>query len=144
MSGSKDLRNFEKVALDTNIFIYYSNQDSEYTSYTNKIFTRLEKNKLKASTSLITLAELLALKAPENMVKILEESFLTTPNLSIVPFDQKIAIEAARIRRQYGFRLPDAIQLASAIEAGAQVFITNDLRLKPFLELEIVLLNKIK
>lgn len=36
---------------------------------------------------------------------------------------------AAELRAQYRFRTPDAIQLASAIEVGADVFLTGDVDL---------------
>lgn len=39
--------------------------------------------------------------------------------------DHNLALEAAEIRRGYGFRLPDAIQLATAL--SAKVILLNEL-----------------
>ena len=63
------------------------------------------------------------------------------PNLNIIDVDYKIALEAARIKREYKFRLPDSIQLATALIGKAQAFVTNDQRLKKFQELPIVMLS---
>lgn len=139
----KALREFKKVALDTNVFIYYYRQSPDFIFYADKVFTLLAENKLKAITSLLTLAELLSFKAPEGKIKELEDSFLGTPNLSIAPFDQVVAKDAARIRRVYNFRLPDAIQLATALRARVKVFITNDQRLSQFKELQIFSLSQL-
>lgn len=143
MNGNINLKQIKKVALDTNIFIYYYHQYPEFIAFADKVFTLLVENKLKAVTSLITLTELLSLQAPDDKIKDLEDSFLSTPNLSIIPFDQKIAEDAARIRRVYGFRLPDAIQLASALEAQAQAFITNDQNLQKFKKIKVLLISQI-
>ena len=66
--------------------------------------------------------------------------FLETPNLKIKNLDSEIAIEAARIRRKYGFQTPDAIELATAVVAKADAFITNDKRLMKFNEIKVKLL----
>ncbi|WP_273698707.1 PIN domain-containing protein [Syntrophothermus sp.] len=40
-----------------------------------------------------------------------------------------IAVRSAQIRAEYRLRTPDAIQLATAIESQATLFVTNDLKL---------------
>ena len=57
--------------------------------------------------------------------------------------DRTITVEAARIRREYGFRLPDSIQLATALFGKANALITNDERLKKFKELKVINLKDI-
>ena len=49
---------------------------------------------------------------------------------------------AAEVRREYGFRLPDSIQLATALHSKSQAFVTNDRRLKKFKELPAILLSE--
>jgi len=44
----------------------------------------------------------------------------------VAPFDAETAVEAARIRSAYRLRLPDAIQVATAIRAGAAALITHN------------------
>lgn len=41
----------------------------------------------------------------------------------------------------YHFKIPDAIHLAAALEAGCQVFLTNDARLRSFRGLDVEALS---
>jgi predicted nucleic acid-binding protein len=47
----------------------------------------------------------------------------------IVPLSRLVIDRAAVIRAQHGFKTPDAIHLAAALESGCDVFLTNDQRL---------------
>lgn len=132
------------VALDSNIFIYNLEENPEFVKFTDLIFKRLILNKIKAATSIISLTEILSYQRTSNAVKQLTEDFLSTPNLEVFDIDQQIAVEAARIRREYGFRLPDAIQLATALRSKAQAFISNDKKITKFKELSIILLSDIR
>lgn len=93
-------------------------------------------------TSVLTLVELLSFKAKEQALEKLESELLLVSNLSIIDVSPNIAKETARIRREYGFRLPDATQLATAKLNKVQAFITNDKRLKKFKELQVISLNQ--
>lgn len=132
------------ISLDTNIFIYYFQRNKHFGEKAKKVFETLTTGKNKAATSIITLTEILYLKSSETEVDLLKHAFLQTPNLTIITVDQEIAIEAARIRRHYGFRLPDSMHLATALLNKADVFITNDVRLLKFKEIKVVLLTKFK
>jgi predicted nucleic acid-binding protein len=43
-----------------------------------------------------------------------------------MPLSADIANQSARLRARYNLRTPDAIHLATALAANADVFITND------------------
>lgn len=131
------------VALDSNIFIYNLEENSEFVKFTDLIFKRLIANKLKAVTNIISLTEILSFQKTSDVIKQLTEDFFSTPNLEVFDVDQQIAIEAARIRRDYEFRLPDAIQLSTALKANADGFITNDKKLKGFKSLKIFILKEL-
>jgi predicted nucleic acid-binding protein len=44
----------------------------------------------------------------------------------LVDLTPGIAIGAARLRARYGLRLPDAVQLSTALQAGAVALVTHD------------------
>lgn len=132
------------VALDSNIFIYNLEENPEFVKFTDSIFKKLIANKLRAATSIVSLIEILSYQKTSNVVKQLTEDFLGTPNLEVFDIDQQIAVEAARIRRGYDFRLPDSIQLATALRSKAQAFISNDKKITKFKELSIILLRDIR
>lgn len=131
------------VALDSNIFIYNLEQNPDFVKFSDKVFQKLASNKLKAVTSIITLTEILSYPNTERVINQLRDDFKSTPNLSIFEVNEEIALEAANIRREYRFRLPDSIQLATAKQAKAKAFITNDERLKKFKELKVILISEV-
>ena len=53
---------------------------------------------------------------------------------------KKLAETAALIRARYMIRLPEALQLAAAIQAGATLFVTNDKRVQKVDAVEVVVL----
>lgn len=132
------------VALDTNIFIYFFENNANFGHKAKLIFEKLTTNQLKAVTNITSLAEILSSpKLSDEAVKETKRLFLSVPNLEIYHVDENIAIESAKIRRQYGFRILDAIQLATAIQSKVKAFITNDDRLKKFKELKVILLEQL-
>ena len=141
MSG---IGKYRLVALDSNIFIYHFEDNQEFKPPVDLIFKGLAEATTRAVTSVISVIEALSYPMPDVVVEEIEEAFKNIPNLQILDVDHEIAREAAKIRRKYGaLRLPDAVQLASASFARAQVFITNDRRLKKFKKLSAILLSEI-
>ncbi len=132
------------VGLDSNIFSYQFHQHPKFGPAAKKIFDSLSSNQMHAVTSIITLLEILSVNAPESRIRELEKLFLETPNLEVLAVNHELSVVAAGIRRKYGFRTPDAIQLATALNSKAKAFITNDNRLKKFKELKVVLLQELK
>jgi predicted nucleic acid-binding protein len=59
---------------------------------------------------------------------------------NVVPITASVCDRAARIRAAHRFKPMDAIQLAAAVEHGASLFLTADIRLGSFtgLTVEIV------
>ena len=59
--------------------------------------------------------------------------FIKDLDFELTEIDEKVALDAARIRAEYpGLHAMDALQLAGARSAGADVFYTNDKRLMKF------------
>ncbi len=147
MAGLKDL--FQKndtVALDTNCFIYYFESDYMAEKLI-PLFEAIEAGFVKGLTSVLTISEILVKPMSMGLDEVCDEyvALLSTyPNLNIIPFNIDIAIRTAAVRAGYNIKTPDAIQVASAIEEGASLFITNDLKLPETIgKLKIVLLSEI-
>lgn len=130
------------IGLDTNIFIYQFQGNPQFGKHTQNIFSQLASNKIQAVTSIITFTEVLSFKKSEEVISDLKSLLLEVPNLEMKDVSIDIAEEAARIRRTYGFHLPDAIQLATAINGKAAMFITNDTKLRKCKEIKIVSLHQ--
>ncbi len=140
MNGAKN----KLIALDSNVFIYHFEHNLKYTPYTTKIFSSFIENSNHGVTSVISIGEALSYPAPSSLLKKIEEKFRNLPNFIIFDVTQEIAIKTAQIRRNYKFRLPDSIQLATARHTKAEIFITNDKNMKKFKEVKVVLLEEFK
>lgn len=129
-------------ALDTNCFIYHFEKHPVFSPLTEELFLLLKKK--EAITSSITLSELISKKeifADRKKLTNYKIAFLSTPSLRVVEVDLKVAEYAAGFRIIYNLRLPDAIQIATALLGGADVFITNDERMKKVEEIKVLLLK---
>lgn len=139
------MKNLKFIALDTNIFVYYFNLHPKFGQPSKIIFDKLGSSKIKAVTSITTLIELLSSKMLSVQdAKEMTTDFYNIPNLTICDVNNLIAQRAASIRRQYGFRTPDAIQLATALKVGVKAFITNDHRLKSFKKIKIIMVDEVE
>lgn len=135
----------KQYALDTMCFIYLFEANQVYFNKVEKLFKQIEQNKIQASTSIISLIEVLSSPAIENNLQLkakYQNFFYTMPNLKLVDVSHEQAKTAATLRRKYKIRTPDAIQLATAITQKADYFITNDKQLKKINEIEIKLIQE--
>jgi predicted nucleic acid-binding protein len=62
-------------------------------------------------------------------------------SLSVASIDEKLGEAAALIRARYTIRLPDAFQLAAAVQREATLFLTNDKRVKKVDAVEVLVLS---
>ncbi len=88
---------------------------------------------VRLSRSTLTLGEVLVKpleQGDEALARRYEDAL--TRGVVLVPFEAAAARIYASLRRQQRLRAPDAIQLACAPQARADLFITNDERLSRF------------
>ena len=77
------------------------------------------------------------------MVERYREILLGSTGFDTLPVSAEIAEQAAQLRAAHRLRTPDAIPLATAIRAGATVFLTNDTRLARTAPLEVLVLAEL-
>jgi predicted nucleic acid-binding protein len=114
------------VMVDTAPFIYVLESHPRFSGRFLGLFEAAAKGELTLALSTITLAEILTgpFKAGQTaLAKRYEKSLL---HYTVVPVSTPIAVLAAQLRAQYRLKLPDAIQLATALDIGAAAFITHD------------------
>jgi predicted nucleic acid-binding protein len=134
------------VFLDTAPLIYYIEENRNYSPILNKLFLANSKGEFLFQTSVITLLEVLVHPMRENEHKLVEEYqniLCNSPSIDIIDLNIDIAIKAASLRAKYGLKTPDSIQVATALNASSQYFLTNDIRLKAISEIEILILDEI-
>jgi predicted nucleic acid-binding protein len=137
------IASFNLVGLDSSAFIYLYESHPLYYPVIRQVFARMDTGSLRAVTSLVTLLEVTVLpirQKRQDLVDIYSKVILNAPNLSALPLSVPITQKAAELRATYNLRTPDAIQIATAIVAGAQAFISNDFRLQLVNELPILVI----
>lgn len=120
------------IALDSNIFIRALDDRGSLGEKSRTLIENLRQSTPKVVISAIVLEEFFVKVYKQNREKESENilDFITMEGLAVlVDVNRQIALLAAKIRAQYNIKAPDAIHLASAIEAGAKIFITTDRRL---------------
>jgi predicted nucleic acid-binding protein len=133
------------VALDTCIFIYAIEQHPVFAPTINPLFDLLADGHLRAVTSLLTLLEVLVLPLRQGHPELAAEyrKILTeSSSLQLAPIDRNVVEQAADLRARYAIKLPDALQLATAKVARADVFLTNDKMLQRCTDVNVVLLDE--
>ena len=124
-----------RVFLDTAPIIYYLQQDKLYYDVISNIFWHFQKSFTALVSSDITIAEYCVrpYKSNDLLLVYALEGFVRDARIEIVHTSWKIATQAARIRAKYpSFKAMDSLQLATAMESGCDLFLTNDKQLRQF------------
>lgn len=132
------------ISLDTSVLIYFVERHPRYQALCDPVFEAIENGSVKATTSTLTLLEILAQPYRKKLADLVLKFFplLTTyPNLKWIDLDVAIADTAARLRADHRLKTPDAIQAATAICSGATGFLCNDAVSKRVTEIDCLLLD---
>jgi predicted nucleic acid-binding protein len=73
------------------------------------------------------------------LVRKYRDYLTNSENISLFPLDLNIADHVVELRTQHHFKIPDAIQLGTAVACGADYIITNDPDWQRFKEIRVVL-----
>ena len=77
----------------------------------------------------------------------LQEAFndlvLNGANVLFSPISAATAQSAAELRARYNLSLPDALQVAIALELGCEAMLTNDKQLKRITDLRVIVLEEL-
>lgn len=133
------------VGIDTAPVIYLVEAHPRYGPVVLPLFAeRLEPGVNLGVTSVVTLAEVLVkplLAARRDLVLRYRDFLSRAPHFTIADITAAAAERAADLRARHGIRLPDALQVATAMEHGASHFVTNDARLRVVADVTVVVLD---
>ena len=76
-----------------------------------------------------------------DLVQAYERALFHSQQVQTLAIDVPLARQATALRAQYDIRVPDALQIAAALTAGATAFVTNDRRLKKEQELRVFVID---
>ncbi|MXZ48234.1 MAG: PIN domain-containing protein [Candidatus Dadabacteria bacterium] len=119
-----------RIFWDTNLFIYLFEDKSERSERVSALRQRMIEREDELLTSALTLGEILIKPKKMGNDKLAQFYELAiSAAATVLPFDSPAALKFAEIRQDRSIQAPDAIQLACASVARADLFITNDNRL---------------
>jgi predicted nucleic acid-binding protein len=136
-----------KLGFDTPPFIYFVERHSAYIDVVRAILQKVDAGVIEAYSSVITLLEVLT--QPKRMQNTTVEAqyrdlLLNSRNLTLLPIDALLAEAAADLRARYQLKTPDALQVAAALQANCEAFLTNDTGLKRVAEVRVLILDELE
>ena len=136
---------YKRIFYDTNPLIYYLEQSDVYLGRMKQFLKEQSEADADFVTSTITVGEYLTKPYKDDDEKLIADfkGFISVYDFDVVPISWEIAEEAAKIRGKYkGFKLMDSLQLATAKHSGCDAFVSNDLQLRQFAGLDILIVDE--
>ena len=136
---------FKRLFVDTAPFVYYLDHSLQYFELARLFFTRCCERPTNLVTSVLTVEEYLV--HPFRMGAFAQINlfyrFLQMTEFEVVKISESIADQAARLRARYpGYKAMDALQIATALIEGCDIFVTNDKQLRQTEEIRCVTLDE--
>ena len=145
MTLSHDLIRVQSVFFDTAPIIYYIEAHPQFGPLAKEAVEAFQSEVFTAYSSVVTLAEVLAKPyeiGKEALARRFADFLLRGRNFQIVEISVEIAQRAGRLKGKYPIlKILDSIQLAAALNVGADAFLTNDGKLKQVKEIKVLLLK---
>ena len=136
-----------RLGFDTAPVIYFVEANPQYDALVTSVFQQATNGVFQGVTSIVTLSEVLVQPFIRRDIRLQQEYrdlLLNSRNFQTLPIGAVIAERAADLRARYNLRTPDALQIAAALNAGCEAFLTNDAGLKRVTELRIIVLDEIE
>ena len=144
LTVSEALSGVSRFGVDTAVFIYYVEADPARFDRCLAVFDTVAAGSAGVYTSVLTLTETLVHPLRSGNVPLADayRNLLDHTNgVTSSAVDSHIAELAADLRSRYSLRTPDAIQIATAISAGCDAFLTNDAGLRRVADIRVVVLD---
>lgn len=146
MNVTDALIDVRRLFLDTAPVIHHVEGNASYQPLTDVIFKEISVGTFEAVTSSVTLAECLVHPYRHGAMDLVEKFrnvIVTGLHTRYVGVDA-VAESAAELRARYNLSLTDAFQVAAALGAGRDAFLSNDVALKRVTELRMLILDELQ
>ena len=141
------LARHQLIALDTSVWIYHFEGSAAHGRAADIVLQAVALGRIRAVASELVLLELLVAPLKTGKLDVADEielALLHFPNLQLAPITRTALVRAAAIRARHALPAPDAIMLATAIESGATLAVTNDYGWRKIDEIKILLLRDLE
>lgn len=114
------------LLVDSAPIIYVLESHEKFAPRFAPMFERHARGEIALAVTTVTIAEVLTGPLAAGEEALAKRYRATLETWHVVDFGVDIAESAARLRATYHLKLPDAIQLASALAIGADALVTHD------------------
>ena len=114
------------VLVDTAPWIYLLQDHPVFAPRFDGLFEAAESGRLQLALSTVTLAEVLTGPYQAGQMALAKRYEAALSTYRLVLLSPALAALAAQLRVQYRLKLPDAVQLASALDIGAAALVSHD------------------
>jgi predicted nucleic acid-binding protein len=133
-----------RVYVDSQILIYSGELDPRYWPTLRDLWREVGAGRVLVMTSQLSILECLVypLRLGDTATIAAFEAMFVRPDLEMLPIDLAVPRAASRLRADVpSLRTPDALHAATALTAGASMFLTNDAGLRRLPALTVRLLS---
>ena len=114
------------LLVDSAPLIYHLENNAQFAYRFAGLYLSAAAGRLRMALTTVTLAEVLSGPFKHGRDALAKQLEAALREHSIYPLSASIAVESARLRARYRLKLPDAIQLATALEINAYALVTHD------------------
>lgn len=114
------------VLVDTAPWIYLLEDHADFAPRFLGLFEAAERGQIQLALSTITLAEVLTGPFRAGQTALAKRYETALGAYQVLPLSATVASLAAQLRVQYHLKLPDAVQLATALDTGVAALVTHD------------------
>lgn len=116
------------VHVDARVLAHHLIGHGRFLPLTRAVIGAIREGDVRGQTSVLTLYQLLAevyRRGEAHRANELARSLMVHEGLELVPATAEIAVQAAQVRAQLGGRPERALQVATALATGADVYLTE-------------------
>ena len=114
------------VLVDTAPWIYLLDDHPDFAPRFLGLFEEAQRGQLQLAITSITVAEVLTGPFKAGLTALAKRYENALRQCRLVGLSVPVASLAAQLRVQYGLKLPDALQLAAALDSGAAALVTHN------------------
>jgi len=133
-----------RLGIDSSPIIYFVEAHPIYDPLVADVFRLIDEGTITGFTSMISLCEVLTRPyrvQNQSLINRYRSLLLESNHFVCLDIDSHIAELAARLRAKYQILTPDALQVAMAISANCEVFLTNDKNLRRVNEVRVLIID---
>lgn len=109
--------------------IIYVLEGSPLAAPFEPVFTDIDRGRIQGLVTPITLAEVVSgplASGRDDLAERYRHAITASPGWALCEIDGDIAVLGARLRLRHRLKLPDALQLATALREGCHALLTHD------------------